>query len=363
VLNANDFNYEKDYTLRLPADWGIYGEDYETEILSISVNVSKINAKSFLITSKDEDDKEIMLLRSVSQQETRGWIGNIDDNGIVRISGLAAKKRFYYLAGVELTGDFVGRDAILGSLTMKVGVGGPEENNRTLNYSSEWAMEPVDIEEHIIISHKVRYHGPPLEKAKMWAYSIEERAKWPVNDDSGIKYIAREEPKERERIYRRIASERKPYYDKLLQELTWDEMRYTPGILLLIDHIASLEEADRVRIAKAYVRDGSVQFFDGISYGELQKTPPLFAILHAAGRMDQGEVEALRRESDVFDGMYRVYEQIPEDDRAELSLHELMVEVSRNLPVNIRKQYLERSEKLQEYVATSRGDDLRPLYR
>lgn len=352
---AHELDLGKTYRLVMP-EWDLRSTDYVADILLMEVVLSEVDEDTFLMMPVEEYYR---VMQSWDKPREKGFVGEIGTGGSIRITGILGKGEA--AISLDLAGSLVRDNVIHGNATARMGH--VTDKNPPWIFKSEWALEPVDIGEPYEISGSVTYHGPKIIPKKATTSTPEERAKRPVSDDSGIKYIAREEPKERERIYRGIASERKPYYDKLLEELTWDEISYTPGILLLIDHLASLEEVDRGRIAKAYVRDGSVQFFDGISYEELQKTPPLFAILQVAGRMDQGEVEALRRESDLFDGMYRAYEQIPEDERAELSLHELMVEVSKNLPVNIRKQYFERSEKLQEYVASSRGDDLRPLYR
>ncbi len=351
-----EIDYSKEYQLKIP-EITMEARDVHSRIVLHKVRLSETGGDTFLVKPLSKED---LWATSLSEQtQKKGFEGRIVSADVVEISGYMGLGEVG--AKVILSGHLIGNNVMKGTSVIQILA--PDASVSTLEYRSQWALEEVDNKQPIEISNTVTYHGPPPKSFKATTSTPEERAKWPLQSDAGIKSMASYRVSLRNDLYKYASQDLKVFYNRILEELTWDEIRYTPGILLLIDHLASLEEADRGRIAKAYVRDGSVQFFDGISYGELQKTPPLFAILHAAGRMDQGEVEALRRESDLFDGMYRAYEQIPEDERAELSLHELMVEVSKNLPVNIRKQYFERSEKLQEYVASSRGDDLRPWYR
>ncbi len=142
-------------------------------------------------------------------------------------------------------------------------------------YKFEWALEPADTKKPVKLSHRVTYHGPFVPTIKAETSTPEERAKRPITSDGQIKSLAKETDS-RERFYKRFpkGSKDKKYYDKLLSELTWDEIKYTPGILLLIDHLATLEKPDQKRIANMYVKDGSVNFFGDTPYEELRRTPP-----------------------------------------------------------------------------------------
>ncbi|MGA1790161.1 MAG: hypothetical protein ACMUIM_01640 [bacterium] len=339
-LKAQELDYGKSYLFKLPK-LQLRGFDYESEIRSYQVKLSKIDNKTFMIIPVEKVDK---WFESREKPYVRGWLGEKNTHNDVEISGMWTIGEGY--AVMELNGNFVEKDALKGNAIMRVGVDASGETPSV--YRSDWCLEPEDTKKPIDISNKITYHGPPAKTLPVTVPSSEEKAKRPPIDDLGIKSLARNKPKLRERFYR--ASEKnlklRAYYDKLLSELTWDEIKYTPGILLLVDHLSTLEEVDQKRIANSYVRDGSVNFFDEISYKELQRTPPLFLILKCIDHMKESDIEGLQEESSRFLKMLDAYKEIPNEELSDLTLTEFIIKISESLPIAFRKSYYKQSLKL-----------------
>ena len=139
-------------------------------------------------------------------------------------------------------------------------------------------------------------------------------------------------------------------------------MRYAPGILLLIDHLASLEKGDQKRIADAYVHAGSVDFFGDTPYEEIQKVPPLFLILRCLDKMNEEDIQGLIESSPRFQIMMLAYESSSPGELTDLSLLEFVIAISKNLPADFRKEYYQQSQKLRNYVRDSESSFLIDLY-
>jgi len=356
-LEAHALDYKKNYILRLP-EWKLTGNNYETELISRRVNLSKISNKKFLVTPhrKDKDEKWI---RSLDDVKLGGWIGMLGPNDIVKISGVMVIG--YHFAIMELTGEFVNKNAIKGNAVIRIGMGHPAET--PFVYHAQWALELEDTKKPLDISKEMVYHGPPVPPPREpKTYSLQERAKFPPNDARGIKAMASYEANVRERLYKTSSKDIKAYYDKLLSELTWNEIRYAPGILLLIDHLVALEPVDQKRIANMYVHDGSVDLFSEMTFAQIQEVPPLFLILKSLDSMNEDDIEGLKEVSPRFREMIDAYKEIPHEELATLTVAELVKRISENLSDEFRRQYFQQSQKLHDYVQSSKDDYFRELY-
>jgi len=123
-----------------------------------------------------------------------------------------------------------------------------------------------------------------------------------------------------------------------------------------------LEEIDQKRIAEAYVEDGSVNFFKGITYEEIQRTPPLFLILKCSDKMKKKDIGGLKNESERFETMFAEYRELPKEDLPEMLLPEFVITVSEALTEGQRKAYYSQSQKLRDYVFGSKNETLKSLY-
>jgi len=354
-LYAQNFDYSKSYLFKMPSI-ELKGKDYEGKIEQYKVSLTEIDNSTFTIIPVVEYGEWV---KSISDPRVRGWVGKIGDNNGVKISGLIIGE--YSYAILELTGKLLSKDMMKGTGNIRIGFGHPGETPYVSR--SEWCLEPEDTAKPLKISKKVTYHGPPLPPPeKMSTYSPEEKAKFPPIDEYGIKSMARRESDFRERLINKASGKRKMYYKNISTELTWEEIKYTPGILLLIDHLATLAEADQRPIAKGYIDDKSWDFFGDIPYVELQKVPPLFLILRCLDKMKETDIEGLKKESLRFKEMFDAYNTIPKEKLSTLTLEEFILKVSENLPEDFRKDYYHHSPKLQNYVTSSDDANLKKLY-
>jgi hypothetical protein len=317
------------------------------------VKVSFIDESGFLLVPVREGEWWVHSL----QERKRGWVGTIDANGVVEISGVMGTHVSYTI--MELTGTFVNENAIKGQAVMRVGTSLLEA---PYVYKSEWGLEPVESAEPLTLSHKVTYHGPPIPVTKMTVPSAEERAQRPATGDLKVKQFAKLDPHKRDRFYQGLTEDDKQYFDTLLTELTWEEIPYTPGILLLIDHLVTVDEELKQKIAEGYVRDGSLHFFEPIPYEELQQVPPLFLILYVFEKMPEGDIAGLQEVSSRFVTMLEAYKVIPPEELTDLPLLEFITKLSEQLPEEFRRTYFSQSPKLRNYVAASEDERLKELY-
>ena len=356
-LEAVELEYNNIYVLKLPM-WKLVGEDYVSEILVRGVRLVKKSDHTFVIFPIEDRDNE-KWVKSVNEPTEAGWVGEIKGGNSVGISGLITLNGDYAL--LELKGEFVNRTSIRGSGAIRVGIGRPTES--PFLYKCEWALEPEQIDEPLEISNRVTYHGPSVPAPREPEItSPADEAKRPSQSDTSMKRMAAYDRNFRSTLYSQSSIALKKQYDTVLAELTWEEMKYTPGILLLVDHLASLDEEDQRRIAEGYVRDGSIDFFGDTPYTELQKVPPLFLILKSIDQMNESDIGGLKSSSLRFLKMLKAYQQIPPDELADAALDDFLVRVSEEWPIDLREAYYRDSPKLRAYVESPEGSSLRALY-
>ena len=351
-LEAQTLDYNKDYFFKAPIikDKSI---SYDSKIKKTRVRLYSVDENTFTINPLSEYKK---WFKSLEEHETEGWIGKTNKDNTVTISGVWVAGEGFFVVNAE--GSFVDNNVLKGTLKRQLGI--TAEKLTPFVYESEWCLEPVDTDEILKISTRVAYQGPPSKTIRATTSTPEERAKRPIDSDSGIKRFANS--KNRKKFKKIIPKERSCYYENLLKEFAWDEIKYAPGILLLIDHLATLDEVDQKRIAKAYIDDKSMDFFERISYEEIQKTPPLFMILKCSDKMKKKDIDGLNNESERFGSMFAGYNELPKEDLAEMSLSEFVITMSEQLTENSRKKYYNQSKKLKDYVLGSKDETLKGLY-
>ena len=357
VTFAQKFDYTKNYIIKLPDLDREIAENFETQIVSFPVQLSKINDKSFMLTPPSGKTYD-RWMKSVDEPEVKAWLMEIESDDVIKIIGMMGQGEG--MLTFELIGSYTTSGAIKGNGTITPGLG---IQKMPYFYKIEWALVPEDFKEKLEISNQLVYDGPSAP-APSWPEMTtkEEEAKRPFQSDRSIKRFASHSEKERERFYNRLKGSHKAFYDNLLSEFPWDEMRYAPGILLLIDHLASLEKGDQKRIADAYVRDGSVDFFGDTPYEEIQKVPPLYLILRCLDKMNEEDIQGLIESSPRFQIMMQAYESSSPGELTDLSLLEFVIAISKNLPADFRKEYLQQSQKLRDYVHGSGNSALRSIY-
>ena len=338
-------DYEKDYFLSLP-ELKLAGEDYEAGLESYQVKLHRIDTKTFLLSPSVVKANE-KWVRSAKETDLEGWICKIRRNERIKISGLMI--RGFYFAIFELVGVAVSENAWKGKAVIHMGIGQPGET--PFVYRSEWALEKEGTGEPVGISKRVTYQGPSVPPPRVpETSSQEERAKRPLQSDRSIRTMAGYAPKEREKLINSASRGLKEFYEKILAELIWEEIKYTPGILLLIDHLADLEKGDQKRIANAYVRDGTVDLFGDIPYEELQRVPPLFLIIFRLDRIQKIDIQGLIEVSPRFRELLRAYKEIPKEEVSELALSEFVLRIYENLSPDHREDFYQRSAKLRRYL-------------
>lgn len=352
---AQHLNEETTYSLLLPAFLG-RDEDYDAPgIWPYEVKVSYLNGATFLVQPVSEDEQWV---NDLEERNFRGWVGTVKQDGAVEISGVIILGNGGGYILVELTGTFVAEDTLKGQAVRRIG---DEPPDFPYVYHCEWGLVPVEREDSLEISLRVTYHGPRVI-IKAVSTSPWEMAQRPVNSDLGIKDLAGEEPHARDRFYKGIPQGRKVYYDNLLTEFAWEEIPYIPGILLLIDHLVTVDEEIKQKIAEGYVRDGSLHVFDPIPYEDLQQVPPLFLILYVLEKMPEDDIVGLQEVSPRFVTMLDAYKTIPPEELADLPVLEFMIKISEQLPEEFRGTSFQQSPKLWNYVAASEDKRLKELY-
>ncbi len=354
-------DYSQHYILKFPQlllePW-----DYDAELMNIEVELSPIDARSFKLLPVEEH--AFAFFTPQQYPEISGWVGHIESKDTVTISGILARGEVAVLFNLQGTCIF---DATTPSQIIGLqGVAVFRFNaydvsslqNSPLEYHSDWGLEVVESVTHLSLSKRVTYHGPPPESPDVPDFSPDEQVSLPVTSDTHLKALAGHPQRD---DFRKVES-----YDTLfaniLHELTWDEIQFSPGIVLLIDNIAVFTHEKQQYIAQSYVEDGSLDFFYEISYNTLQKIPPLFLILLARSKMSEEDLTGLTEVSPRFATMIEAYNAIPPEELANVSLAEFLLKISESLPEDFRQAYFEESPKLRNYVAGSDDENLKTLY-
>ena len=354
-LYAQPLDFSKAYNLYLP-EWKEISSvrEYETDISAIKVRLKKIDDETFVVLPVHPNRR---WGESLEKRGENGLVGKMTDTDRVSIKGVMARGEAAIV--LEMEGKITGGNVIKGKVLTRIGHVAIKKF--PYRFRSEWGLQPAEKEKKMKVSSKVTYQGDLRKPKKAWKYTKEEEDKWPITSDRQIKYFAKS--KRREKYYSKaMKGNSKKYFTKLLKEFTWDEIKYAPGILLLIDHLATLEKVDQKRIADAYVRDGSVNFFDGIPYKEIQRTPPLFLILKCSDKMKKKDLDGLKNESERFAAMFTEFSELPKEDLSEMTPSEFMIAVSEALTEEQRKAYYSQSPKLRDYVSAAKDQTLKALY-
>lgn len=348
-----NFDYNKEYSFHIPRI-NEATKNYESVNVTYKVTIEKLGKDSFIL--KPVLDR--MWLKSLKEYRSKGWYGRFTKDGLVTISGIWGQGEAYFL--LELKGKELQKGTFKGRSALRVGV---SQGLTPLTYETDWVLEPSDVKKKTPLSNIVTYSGPLGKKiVAIPSTTQEEWAKRPITSDRQIKNLAKS--KKRERFYKRKkkGSRNKAYYDGLLSELTWDEMKHTPGILILIDHLATLAPDDQQRIAKSYVKDGTYDIYGNIPYGMIKATPPLFLILKVVDNLKAEDLKGLKKESPRFLTMLEAYEETPPSKLAGLSIKDFIIKISENLSSGFREEYYKSSLKLRNYVAMDESGELKVLY-
>jgi hypothetical protein len=70
-------------------------------------------------------------------------------------------------------------------------------------------------------------------------------------------------------------------------DYTWEELAVIPAVAFLAEHIASVPEELRDRVAQRYIRDGSEDFFPGMSWRDIARVPNPVLLLVCLPHMEQ----------------------------------------------------------------------------
>ena len=355
-LYAQPLNFSKAYKLYLP-EWKEISSvrEYETDISAIKVRLKKIDDETFVVLPVHPNRR---WGESLEKRGENGLVGKMTDTDRVSIKGVMARGEAAIV--LEMEGKFIKPNKIKGQVQAKIGHVAIKKF--PYRFRSEWGLQSAGEKGSIDVSRKVVYEGVLRKPMKATTSTPEEQAKRPLQSDKSIKTMAKYKKKFRHSLYMCSTKNLQKYYDILLDELFWDEIKYTPGILLLIDHLATLEKVDQKRIADAYVRDGSVNFFDGIPYKEIQRTPPLFLILKCSDKMKKKDLDGLKNESERFAAMFTEFSELPKEDLSEMTPSEFMIAVSEALTEEQRKAYYSQSPKLRDYVSAAKDQTLKAFY-
>ncbi len=360
--SAAYMNFNSRYVLKLPK-WGnilntpMRAGEYDISFASYPVTLSPAEGESVLITPRKLLPGESWERWNNNGTTTKGWLGTIDSQRSIEISGVMIQG--YFLGAFELTGTLDERGIAQGDGVFRFMEERPNDPASPYINTFKWALDLEYNREPVVLSNKIIYHGPRLPPVEIPTFSSEEMAQYPFTDDLQIKRFAKEEPYTRERFYKGLPQENKEHFDALLTELTWDELPHIPGVLLLINHLAGVEPTYQQTVAEKYVRDESYSFFGDLSFEELQSVPPLFATLYVQDNMP---VQGLQEASPRFATMLEAYHAVPAEELADLAMQEFIMKISELLPEEFRREYYGQSPKLRAYVTASKDERLRELY-
>lgn len=329
---------------------------YDSEIQSYRVRLEGHDSHQYLVPQAEHLDwfvggahkrKKALLLQSKGQEglELSGfWIKG---EGFLRI---------------DFTGTAEADSLYSGTGTIALG-SDPELKQFPMVYKVEWALCPVNVKATPQISTWVDYEGEPPRVAHVQVGSHQDverdlKTRPPINALS-IKAISYEAPDVRREKVERLSKAKRKYVEDLLAEMTWEEIREVPGIILLVDHLAGLDESQQRNVAKAYVRDGTADYLDSFSYEKIKELPAPLLLIHCYPRLDKRAKGNLKKASMRFELLLDEAEK--SSDTSQAALENAMIKVLSRMSKNEQEHYFRQSKKLRSFVKSSQSAELKTL--
>jgi hypothetical protein len=296
----------------------------------------------------------------VKKKTIPGWTVSCAEKGRVLIEGYAGIGEGVFrvkLQGRSFRGGWwKGKGASVMGVTVATSA-------RSFDHHFEWSLAPKG-RKMPAISGKVAYDGPPVKRFAFPPLEPRDderllRIMPPVNVAS-IRSCSQMSLEERELFMRVISSGEREYLKtKVFPELIGMEISVVPEVVILSDHLASLDVSDSKLAAKTYVRDGSAEYLKSCSHADLGPIPPAFLLVHCYPELDEAAKTKIKKGSPRFALILEETER--HKDAPVKALDEIMAAVLTRMSPQERADYFRTSAKLKPYVAASKHEALRAL--
>ncbi len=344
------------YTLRLPA-LRETSQDYESTLNAFDAQLRVRGNKQQLIPVAEH-------LLWFSSRETKrkhdGWTVEQDKQGNMRITGFWRLGEANYrieLHGVPLSDGWKGTGiAAMGT--------DPRLEQFPLKYNFQWSMVQQGSAVVHEISNRVQYEGPPPEVVSVVVPSPEQmksdaQNKPPINVLT-VKALSYESPEVRAQQVARLPKEAREYLkDKVLSDLSWEEIQRFPGVIMLVDFLADLDVTDQQRMATAYARDGSAMYLKGHNFADLRDVPPVFLLVHCYPNLEKSQRQEIRKASRRLQKIMDVLER--RNNVTPADLEDVMQEALSEMSKKDREEFFSSSMKLKDFVKRSQNGKLKAL--
>lgn len=325
--------------------------DYDSDIQRYRVNLQDKGAIQYLIPKSEHVDwfvasRPLMNHALMMHSKVRNE---------VLITGFWRKGEG--ILRVDLSGT-IQENKVTGSGTLSLGTD-PQLKNFPMVYRIHWGLFPANGNDASEVSTRVKYEGAPprVVKVQVGSYEdvLEDLQSKPPMSALAIKALSYEVPDARKHRIERLSKAEKTYLENLLSEITWAEIKVAPGIILLVDHLATLDESVQQNVAKAYVRDGTSDYLEGLSYKALMNCPTPLLLVHCYPKLDKNAKAKLKNASRRFESILVETEKVgalspnaPEDVLLGMSKEE-------------RDKFFATSQKLQSFIKRSQNGKLKAL--
>jgi len=172
-----------------------------------------------------------------------------------------------------------------------------------------------------------------------------------------IRFMAGEPPEEREEMLGYAGKTDRQRVEKL--DFTWQELRYVPDAAFLAEHMASVPDDLKERIATGYIDDDSLDYFPGISFEELAAVPNPVLLVACLPHMEREQAEGLAQTERVRELLSASGLQIKEV--ADYSIPKLIAKVLAPMPVEQARALVARTPKFEDYLRATDNVELRKL--
>ena len=342
------------YILRTPGA-RIVGSDYEAEVVEFRFTASKVEDGVVLVRER-QHGKWFHL--TPSGDRASGWLAQVLDDARLHLKGTMSCSEFNWRA--DLVGVPSGNGCWRGTGEMAYGVGASLDKFPFV-YRVEWSLCPGSSRDVPKISKKVKYAGPPLPKRFARVAPPPTVTALPASDLT-IKSLSYGSARLRESMVKSRPLKVQEYIQALLRELTWEEVRYMPGIILMMDWLADTPQEDRRLTARSDVRDGSSDWFDVTTYEELRRVPPPFVLVKCYSKLSEEQISKLRKASAKLDAILTEAQKLGERAQSAGAIDQVMANVLAEMSAAHRDAYFALSAKLRNYVRESGNSHLRSLF-
>ena len=174
----------------------------------------------------------------------------------------------------------------------------------------------------------------------------------------GARHLASRAGKRREKLLVGMDKKDREFLEAL--DYNWDELAHIPDIALLAEHMTTVPDDLKDKIAP-YISDGSRNYFPAMTYAQLARVPDPVLLMACLPHMQAGQAKELAATARVKQLLDRSGLDIREI--AKCTFPQLILRVLGPMPTKEAQALIDTTPKFREYLQRADSEELKALVR